>query len=189
MSIKILFGLCNSGAQYVNTRHNAGAIVLERVADSYGAQFVKNKFCGASLAKIGVGGSQTYLALCDGFMNESGVGVKKVMSFLKVSSSSEVAVVYDDITLPVGRFKVSVGGSSGGHNGVSDVMARIGNEFARIRIGIGAKPYKTMDLADYVLGKLPEDDVRAISSLDTDDCVDVLLTQGVEKAQNLFNRI
>ncbi len=188
MSIKILFGLGNSGAEYANTRHNVGAMALEQIAQARGVQFLKNKFCGAMLAKVDSNGRQFYLAFCDGFMNNSGVGIKKVLSFLKISSLAEVAVVYDDITLPVGRFKISVGGSSGGHNGVNDIMSRLGNDFARIKIGIGAKPFKTMDLADYVLGKLSDEDASSIKSLNIGECVDTLVAQGVEKAQNLFNR-
>ena len=139
------------------------------------------------MARVPCGSSSIVLAFCDGFMNNSGIGIKKVLSYLKIPAS-EMAVVYDDITMPVGRFKVSVGGSCGGHNGVEDIISRLGNDFARIRIGIGAKPFKTMDLADYVLGKLSNEDLTAIKSLDIGGCIDMLVSQGVAKTQNLFNR-
>ena len=127
------------------------------------------------------------LAFADGYMNLSGGNIKNILKFLKFNIS-EAAVVYDDITLDVGRMKLSLGGSAGGHNGVADIMEKCGNDFARIRIGIGAKPYKTMDLADYVLGKLDESDLSAIRALDVKECLSLMLAKGLEGAQNVVNR-
>ena len=187
MSIKIIFGLGNVGAEYATTRHNAGAIVLRNLADLVSAEFVKNKFCNADITKLKVGADIVVLAFCNGYMNNSGEGVKKALAFYKIKTN-EVAVVYDDISLDVGRVKISVGGSSGGHNGVADIMQKIGNDFVRIRVGIGAKPFKEMPLADYVLGKLSESDIKAIKAFDIKTCFAVLVSQGVAQVQNMFNR-
>ena len=187
MSIKIIFGLGNIGAEYATTRHNAGAIVLRNLADLCSAEFVKNKFCNADITKLRVGTDIVVLAFCNGYMNNSGEGVKKALAFYKVKPN-EVAVIYDDISLDVGRVKISVGGSSGGHNGVADIMQKIGNDFVRIRIGIGAKTFKEMPLADYVLGKLSESDIKAIKSFDIKTCFAVLVAEGVAQVQNIFNR-
>ena len=187
MSLKIAIGLGNTGAEYVGTRHNAGESVLREVARECGADFLHDKYCAAQIAKVSVASKPLVLAFADGYMNSSGVGVAKILKFFKFDIS-EAAVIYDDITLDVGRMKLSVGGSSGGHNGVADVMAKCGNGFARIRIGIGAKPYKSMDLADYVLGRLDESDAAAIKSLDVKGCLTLLLTKGFEGAQNVVNR-
>ncbi len=187
MAIKILFGLGNVGDDYKNTRHNAGVIVLKNLASIRGAEFSKNKFCNAEIAKIISGTSVVVLAFCNGYMNNSGDGLKRVMSFFKFEPS-EVGVIYDDITLPVGRVKLSQGGSSAGHNGVGDIMRKIGNDFVRIRIGIGSKQHKAMALSDHVLGRLSAEDVETIKAFDVCSCVDVLVSQGVAKAQNIFNR-
>lgn len=187
MSIKIIFGLGNVGAEYATTRHNAGAIVLRNLADLVSAEFVKNKFCNADITKLKVGADIVVLAFCNGYMNNSGEGVKKALAFYKIKPN-EVAVVYDDISLDVGRVKISVGGSSGGHNGVADIMQKIGNDFVRIRVGIGAKPFKEMPLADYVLGKLSESDIKVIKAFDIKTCFAVLVSQGVAQVQNMFNR-
>ncbi len=188
MSIKVIFGLGNTGAEYACTRHNAGQIALGVLADSFGATFSENKFCNARVAKIGLGGSGVWLVFCNGYMNNSGEGAKKASAFFGVGGG-EIAVIYDDITLPVGRMKLTKGGSSGGHNGVADIMERLGNDFVRIRMGIGAKPFKQMDLADFVLGRLPEADLAAIRAADIKKCVETLVLGGLERAQNEFNRI
>lgn len=187
MSIKVIFGLGNTGAEYACTRHNAGQIALGVLADSFGATFSENKFCNARVAKINLGGGAVWLVFCNGYMNNSGEGAKKAAAFFGVGGG-ETAVIYDDITLPVGRMKLTKGGSSGGHNGVADIMDRLGNDFVRIRMGIGAKPFKQMDLADFVLGKLPEADLAAIRAADIRKCVETLVLRGLERAQNEFNR-
>ena len=187
MSVKIAIGLGNTGAEYVGTRHNAGRIVLGEVAAACGAGFSYNKFCAAQTAKISLGAHPLAIAFADGYMNLSGDGISKILKFFKLDIS-EAVVVYDDITLDAGRMKLSVGGSSGGHNGIADVMFKCGNTFARIRIGIGAKPYKTMDLADYVLGKIGDEDLAAIKSLDVKGCLSLMLSKGIEAAQNVVNR-
>ena len=97
-------------------------------------------------------------------------------------------MIYDDITIGVGRMKLSRGGSSGGHNGVADIMEFCGNSFVRVRIGVGAKADKRMDLADHVLGKLSEADLAAISALPVRECFSLLLSKGLEAAQNEINR-
>ena len=86
------------------------------------------------------------------------------------------------------RGKLSKGGSSGGHNGVTDIMEKCGNEFVRIRIGIGGKIDKRMDLADHVLGKIPPQDLKAIESVKIGECLDLLLSKGLDAAQNAMNR-
>ena len=187
MSVKIIFGLGNTGVDYLGTRHNTGAMLLKKLADATGAVFVKNKYCGAFVAKAAVAGDTALLAFCDGYMNNSGEGVKKTLAFFKIQPN-QTAVIYDDITLPVGRVKLSLGGSCGGHNGVDDVMQKIGNGFVRIRVGIGAKPFKQMSLADYVLSPLSESDTDAIMSVDIKAIVSDMISKGLDKAQNIHNR-
>lgn len=188
MSIKILFGLGNSGAEYAATRHNAGAILLKALADKFGAEFSKNKYCNAMTAKIRFSSEEVALAFCLGYMNNSGEGVGRVLSFYKLSAA-EAAVIYDDINLELGRVKISLGGSSGGHNGVNDIIGRVGNDFVRIRMGVGAKVCKEMDLSDHVLGKMSPEEIAKITAFDIAGCAETLVLRGLERAQNEFNRI
>ncbi len=188
MSIKIAVGLGNTGARYTRTRHNAGLIALETLAELTSAPKLSfNKYAHAYLSKGVVAGKELILVFLEGYMNESGIGLAKVLKYLK-ADISEVVVLYDDITLDVGRMKVSLGGSAGGHNGVSDIMNRCGNSFARFRIGIGAKIDKRMDLADHVLGLLSDDDIKSIKALPIKECFSLMLTKGVDATQNVMNR-
>lgn len=188
MSVNLAVGLGNSEARYALTRHNAGALALERLAKSCGVECMRfDKYANAYLAKGSIAGKPLAFAFAEGYMNESGRGLARILKRLKADISS-VAVIYDDITIGVGRMKLSRGGSSGGHNGVADIMEFCGNSFVRVRIGVGAKVDKRMDLADHVLGKLSEADLAAISALPVRECFSLLLSKGLEAAQNEINR-
>ncbi len=187
MSLKLAIGLGNTGIEYAGTRHNVGAMVIEQIAREVGAEFSYSKYCAARLAKIKVASTPVLLAVADGYMNLSGSGLAKILSFTKISIA-DVAVFYDDINLDAGRMKLSLGGSAGGHNGVADIMSKCGNAFARFRLGIGFKPDKRMDLADYVLGKLSEDDLAAIKLVDAKGALAIAVAKGFESAQNIYNR-
>ena len=188
MSVNLAVGLGNSEARYALTRHNAGALALERLAKSCGVECMRcDKYANAYLAKGSIAGKPLAFAFAEGYMNESGRGLARILKRLKADISS-VAVIYDDITIGVGRMKLSRGGSSGGHNGVADIMEFCGNSFVRVRIGVGAKADKRMDLADHVLGKLSEADLAAISALPVRECFSLLLSKGLEAAQNEINR-
>jgi len=187
MSIKIAIGLGNSGAVYALTRHNAGVIVLKEIADKFGAGFSRNKYCNAQIAKCDIGGKPFILAFAEGYMNLSGENMKMILKFFKLDAS-EALVIHDDIGFEAGRMKISAGGSSGGHNGISDIIKNCGNEFVRLRIGIGAKTISGMDLADHVLGALSASDIAAIKALPAAECLKTAVEKGVEVAQNLYNR-
>ena len=188
MSVNLAVGLGNSEARYALTRHNAGALALERLAKSCAVECMRfDKYANAYLAKGSIAGKPLAFAFAEGYMNESGRGLARILKRLKADISS-VAVIYDDITIGVGRMKLSRGGSSGGHNGVADIMEFCGNSFVRVRIGVGAKADKRMDLADHVLGKLSEADLAAISALPVRECFSLLLSKGLEAAQNEINR-
>ncbi len=187
MSLKIAVGLGNTGVEYARTRHNVGAMVVEQIARECGAEFSHSKYCAARLAKIQVGTKPVLLAVLDGYMNLSGSGLAKILSFTKFSIA-DVAVFYDDINLEVGRMKLSLGGSAGGHNGVADIMSKCGNAFARFRIGIGLKPDKRMDLADFVLSKMSEGDLATTKLIDAKGAFVMSVVKGFEAAQNIYNR-
>lgn len=189
MAVKVAIGLGNSGSQYEGTRHNAGMQAMARIAALYGAKFAQNKYCAAYLAKAAVAGRVVVFAAAMGYMNESGANIANILRYLK-ADISEAVVFYDDITLPRGGFKLSEGGSAGGHNGVANIMERCGNSFARIRIGLGGKPIKEMDLADYVLGRFSEEERAAFEASipEMKAAFETVCAKGLAAAQNIFNR-
>ncbi|MBR4597372.1 MAG: aminoacyl-tRNA hydrolase [Opitutales bacterium] len=189
MAVKVAIGLGNSGSRYEGTRHNAGMQALARIASLYGANFVRNKYCAAYLAKAAVAGSEVVFAAAEGYMNESGVNIANILRFLK-ADISEAVVFYDDITIALGKFKLSIGGSAGGHNGVANIMERCGNSFIRVRLGLGGKPFKEMDLADYVLGRFSEEERAAFeASLPAaKEAFEAVCAKGLAAAQNVYNR-
>lgn len=176
------------GSRYNGTRHNVGMEAVARIAKSCGASFVRNKYCAAWLAQADVAGRRVVFAAPEGYMNESGVNIANILRFLKLGIEDS-AVFYDDITIECGRFKLSEGGSSGGHNGVQNIMEVCGNSFARVRLGLGGKPFKTMALSDYVLGKLAPDEASAFDAMlpRLSDAFGTLVKKGLAAAQNEFN--
>ena len=188
MSVSLAIGLGNMGSQYNGTRHNVGMEAVARIAKSCGASFVRNKYCAAWLAQADIAGRRIIFAAPEGYMNESGVNIANILRFLKLNIA-DTAIFYDDITIASGHFKLSQGGSSGGHNGVENIMAVCGNSFARVRIGLGGKPFKTMALSDYVLGKLAPEEATAFDSLvpNLSRAFQCILEKGLATAQNEFN--
>lgn len=155
----------------------------------FGANFVRNKYCAAYLGKGVVSNREVIFAAAEGYMNESGVNLANILKFLKVGIA-ETVVLYDDITLDSGRMKLSVGGSAGGHNGVNDIMNRCGNDFVRVRIGLGAKTFKTMSLADYVLGTLTPEEKSNFEALKPSiiSAFEMIVEKGIASAQNVYNQ-
>lgn len=191
MRFRLIVGLGNPGTAYDKTRHNIGFRVLDQFARTKGAEeWQKNRKLRGEIAQLEQDGSdKVYLVKPTTFMNESGVCLQKVCSYYKVPPE-EIIVVYDEINLEVGELKISSRGGPGGHNGLSDIIDRLKPTFTRVRIGIGQKRPKEMDLADYVLGKFSEEDETKISaSMERYiDCLDRLLKEGTEKAMNFINR-
>ena len=191
MRFRLIVGLGNPGAAYEKTRHNIGFRVIDCFARAKGAdEWQKNrKFKGEITQLERDGAEKLYLLKPTTFMNESGVCLQKVSSYHKIPPE-EIVVVYDEINLGVGEVKISARGGPGGHNGLSDIIGRLNPTFTRVRIGIGRKTPKEIDLADYVLGKFSEKDETLIgASMERYlDCLDRLLNEGLEKAMNFVNR-
>ncbi len=191
MSYRLIVGLGNPGSEYAETRHNIGFRVIDAFAAKRGAgEWAKNRNLKGDLAQLMLpDGSKLHLLKPRTFMNESGVSIQKVCSYYRIPPE-EMIVVYDEINLAVGEVKVSVNGGPGGHNGLVDVIGRIKPTFARLRIGVGHKTCKEMDLADHVLGKFSLEDETLISaSMDRYlDCLERLIRDGSEAAMNHINR-
>ena len=159
----IVVGLGNPGAQYVNTRHNAGFLALDHMAEKLGVRIERTRF-KALTAEAMLGGAHVLLMKPQTFMNLSGEAVREAAAFYHIEPAN-VIVIYDDINLPVGRLRVRGKGSDGGHNGIKSIVSQLGsNEFPRVRVGVGERPNPEYDLADWVLSNFTPTEREGLSA-------------------------
>lgn len=159
MRIVLIVGLGNPGNQYEFTRHNAGFIVIDQIAQHFGFPVFKQKG-KALISSCDISGVRAVLLKPQTFMNLSGDAVLPVVSFFKISEN-DIAVIHDDLDLSFGDYRYKFGGGSGGHNGLKSIDSKISNKYWRIRVGIG-RPENKSDVVDYVLGKFSKDDISRI---------------------------
>ena len=151
----LIVGLGNPGIQYEGTRHNAGFMAADKLAELYNADFNKNRH-NAVYGECKIGRSRVLIAKPQTFMNLSGRAVTELCSFYKIPYE-KVIIMFDDISLDVGKIRIRRKGSHGGHNGMRDITELAGTEdIKRIKIGVGKKPHPDYDLKDWVLGKIPD---------------------------------
>lgn len=151
----LVVGLGNPGLEYAETRHNAGFLAVNELAKQQNISMATMKFrsdCGDGM----LGETRCFFMKPVTYMNNSGEAVAAAADFYKIPPE-RVLVLYDDISLPPGKIRIRRKGSAGGHNGMKSIIALLGSEiFPRIKIGVGEKPHKDYNLADWVLGKFPE---------------------------------
>lgn len=185
----LIVGLGNPGRQYEATRHNMGFDVIDRLVEEYRIPQGGVKF-NAMYGKGIIGGQQALLMKPLSYMNLSGGPVRDMVNYFKIDPETEMIVIYDDIDLDPGQLRIRKQGSAGGHNGIKDLIQKLGTQkFVRIRIGVGAKP-KDWDLADYVLGRFPSEDRKLVDEAQERACkaVETILSSGADAAMNEFNK-
>jgi len=190
MSILLVAGLGNPGREYARTRHNAGFAVIDAWAARHDLAWKRSWRFRAKIARWEPArGTVRLLAKPTTFMNESGRALRALADFHKVPPAG-IIVLHDDLAIELGRVKISVRGSAGGHNGVASLLEHVGDGFVRYRIGIGPKHPAQMDLKDFVLGKFTPDEQAFFDHHLTTyvDGLDLLITQGPAQAMNLLNR-
>lgn len=159
----IIVGLGNIGKQYETTRHNAGFIAVDYIAEKFGAKIDRVKF-HSTVGEATIAGARVLLMKPSTLMNNSGVAVGEAATFYKIPPE-RVLVLHDEISFDPGIIRIRRKGSAGGHNGLKSIIARLpGENFPRIKIGVGKKPSPEYDLADWVLGKFPESDMKTLRS-------------------------
>ncbi len=186
--MKLVIGLGNPGPQYAGTRHNVGFEVVDRLARRYQASAPKSKFSGL-LTECESNGTRMLLLKPMTYMNLSGRSALEAVQFYKLEPSTDMLVVVDDLALPCGTIRVKPDGSSGGHNGLTDIGMKLSsNYWARLRIGIDA-PGRVPQV-DYVLGRFtPEQQPVMDGALnDAVAATEVWATKGAAEAANRFNR-
>ena len=183
----IIVGLGNPGKDYEKTRHNTGFMALDKFSDKIGVPIDRLKF-KALTTPCEMAGHRVLLVKPQTFMNLSGEAVFAAMDFYKIPVE-KVIVVYDDTTLEVGKMRIRKKGSAGGHNGIKSIIACSGGDtFPRIKIGIGKKP-EGWDLADWVLGKYSEEDLKTLDGMyeNAFEAAKLIMDGKTEDAMNKFN--
>ena len=184
----IVVGLQNPGAKYRGTRHNVGAMCVDELARRSGARF-ENKVRETELAETEVGEAPAVIAKPITFVNDSGKSVRQILKKFN-ADPDRLLLIVDDMDLKIGRLRLRVGGSSGGHNGLKSVRQVIGtDEFPRLRIGVGRPPAGS-DPIQHVLGRFHPDERELIEAAISRaaDAVEAIQREGLAKAMETFNQ-
>ena len=184
----LLVCLGNYGKQYENTRHNIGFMAAERLIDKRDLRCNRLRF-RALTELIEFGGARVLLMMPQTYMNLSGEAVHEAAQFYKIPAD-HVLVIYDDVSLPVGKLRVRPTGSAGGHNGIKNIIAHLGTqEFPRIKIGTGAPSGGGAEMIDWVIG-VPSQAERKILVESFENAVKAaedIIENGCQKAMNDYN--
>lgn len=185
----LVVGLGNPGKKYEGTRHNAGFMVVETLAELAGVRVNRAKFkslCGEAV----IGDKKVLLMMPQTFMNNSGEAVREAQAFYKLPPE-RCLIVCDDITLPVGTIRIRRKGSDGGQRGMRSIITLCGSEqFPRIKVGVGQKPHPDYDLAAWVLSRFAEADKAPMRDAvkNAADATHVILQDSIETAMNRFSK-
>ena len=186
--MKLIVGLGNPGAQYDDTRHNIGFNAVTALADEIGISCFRNKFQG----KVGEGsyrGEKAVILMPHTFMNLSGNSLIEAVKFYKLDPEKDVVVVYDDMDLEIGKIRIKEKGSSGGHNGVKSIIAHIGENFLRVKCGIG-KPVSREQVVNYVLSKFSKEERKEIGlmlDITVEALKEIITTEKYDKVMQKYN--
>lgn len=184
----ILVGLGNPGAKYETTRHNVGFNAMDYIADKLNIKISKLKFY-ALTEKVTIEGKCFLLMKPQTYMNNSGEAVSMAARFYKIPTS-QIIVISDDVSLACGNVRIRKKGSAGGHNGLKSIASSIGSEeYSRIKIGVGQKPFPEYDMADWVLSSPDSADTKLITDRfgDIYDAVVSIAKSGIDVAMNGLN--
>ena len=183
----LIAGLGNPTREYEKTRHNVGFSVIDVLADKYNIDVSDRKhkaLCGKGIIE----GEKVLLLKPQTFMNLSGDAVRKAADFYKVPPE-RIIVLFDDISLAPGRLRIRKTGSAGGHNGIKSIIGNIGQDFPRVKIGVGEKPRPEYDLADWVLSRLTQAEKKAVEARYDDICgaLELMMKGQFDTAMSRYN--
>jgi PTH1 family peptidyl-tRNA hydrolase len=182
LPLRIIVGLGNPGPEHRLTRHNAGFWFVDLLARRHGAEFRDYRKYSGETARISVAGRELTLLKPTTYMNRSGVSIRQLGEFFKIPSEA-ILVAHDELDLPAGSVRLKQGGGHGGHNGLRDTIAHIGDAFWRLRFGIG-HPGNKSEVIDYVLTRAPaaEEDLILEAINTAADYLPLLIEHGAERA-------
>ena len=184
----LIVGLGNPGREYANTRHNAGYMALDYIADKLDAKVKRIKF-KSFVCECEIAGRRVLLMKPTTYMNNSGQAVVEAMKFYKIPAE-KVLILLDDVNLDVGKTRIRLKGSDGGQNGMKNIIYLSGSDaFPRIKIGIGKKPHPDYDLAAWVLSRFSADELKALEQVRKNclEAAELILDGKADRAMNKFN--
>ena len=183
----LIVGLGNPGYEYENTRHNTGFMVLDKMAESAGVSFEDKRY--GYVAETSIKGSKVFLLKPTTYMNLSGNAVRYWLQKENIDQK-RLLVVVDDLSIPLGDYRLKGNGSNGGHNGLGNIQQLIGQQYARLRMGIGSD-FQRGQQVDWVLGKYTDEDMRTLQP-SIDEAVEIIrsfVLAGLDITMNQFNKL
>jgi peptidyl-tRNA hydrolase, PTH1 family len=190
LALRVIVGLGNPGPEHLVTRHNAGFWFVDLLARRHGGEFRDYRKFSGETARITLSEREIILLKPTTYMNRSGLSIRQLSDFYKIAPE-EILVAHDELDLPVGSVRLKQGGGHGGHNGLRDTIAHVGETFWRLRLGIG-HPGNKAEVIDYVLTRAPraEEDLILETVGTAADVIPLLLEQGAERAMTrLHSRV
>lgn len=183
----LIVGLGNPGYEYENTRHNTGFMVLDKMAESVGVSFEDKRY--GYVAETSIKGRKVFLLKPTTYMNLSGNAVRYWLQKENIDQK-RLLVVVDDLSIPLGDYRLKGNGSNGGHNGLGNIQQLIGQQYARLRMGIGSD-FQRGQQVDWVLGKYTDEDMRTLQP-SIDEAVEIIrsfVLAGLDITMNHFNKL
>ena len=183
----LIVGLGNPGYEYENTRHNTGFMVLDKMAESAGVSFEDKRY--GYVAETSIKGRKVFLLKPTTYMNLSGNAVRYWLQKENIDQK-RLLVVVDDLSIPLGDYRLKGNGSNGGHNGLGNIQQLIGQQYARLRMGIGSD-FQRGQQVDWVLGKYTDEDMRTLQP-SIDEAVEIIrsfVLAGPDITMNQFNKL
>lgn len=183
----LIVGLGNPGYEYENTRHNTGFMVLDKMAESVGVSFEGKRY--GYVAETSIKGRKVFLLKPTTYMNLSGNAVRYWLQKENIDQK-RLLVVVDDLSIPLGDYRLKGNGSNGGHNGLGNIQQLIGQQYARLRMGIGSD-FQRGQQVDWVLGKYTDEDMRTLQP-SIDEAVEIIrsfVLAGLDITMNQFNKL
>ena len=184
----LIAGLGNPDSEYKNTRHNVGFMAIDRLAEMYDVEVTRMKFHSLT-AQCVISGEKCMLMKPLTYMNNSGEAIDEAARFYKIPPEN-IIVISDDINLKPGKLRIRIKGSAGGHNGLKSIIECVGsNEFPRVRVGIGDRQHSKQTLADFVLSKFTDEDMKIMDTAleNAGKAAELIVAGDIVKAMNLYN--
>ena len=184
----IIAGLGNPGVEYEKTRHNTGFMAVDALSQRFGFSVNTHKF-NALIADTVISDKRCLVMKPLTYMNKSGEAISDAMDFYNIPPEN-IIVIFDDISLDVGKMRLRRKGSSGGHNGIKSIIHNCGSQdFPRIKIGVGGKPHPDYDLADWVLSSYSDNELKLLGEVfdHTAKAVELILRGNINQAMNDYN--
>lgn len=185
--MKLVVGLGNPGSKYEKTRHNIGFEVINFLQKEMGILNEREKFQGL-ISEKNIDGEKVLFLKPQTFMNLSGNSIIEVIQFYKIDPKKDLIVIYDDMDLPMGKIRVKEKGSSGGHNGIKSIISHVGEEFLRVKCGIGRGKDNTIDFVLGEFSKAEQDDLNNMIRNSSDCVQDMIKNTELSKIMQKYNK-